>query len=99
MKCTSTNQIRLNVDVLGNCSLTSSLAPRTKAREGTIVGRERLGEGKEKEKKDVHAEREEEKKRQRGRPKCLDYIGRSLWGTGSQAPGLESSRLGAECAR
>ena len=60
---------------------------------------ERLGEGKYKEKKVVHAERDAAKKRERGRPKCLDYIGRSLWGKGSQAPGLESSKLGTECAR
>ena len=33
------------------------------------------------------------------RPKCLDYIGKSLWGKGSPAPGLESSGLGAGYAR
>jgi hypothetical protein len=35
-------------------------------------------------------EREEEKKR----PKCLDYIGRSLWGKDSPASGQESLRWG-----
>jgi hypothetical protein len=32
------------------------------------------------------------------RPKCLDYIRKkSLWGKGSPALGLESSRLGPVC--
>ena len=91
MKCTSTNQIRLNVDVLGNCSLTSSLAPRTKAREDSMGRRGKVGKDKERE-KGAYAQREE---REQERPKCLDYIGRSIWGKGSPAPGLESSRLGS----
>jgi len=32
-------------------------------------------------------------------PKCLDYIGKSLWGKSSPALGLESSGLGARYAR
>ena len=48
--------------------------------------------GEEKERKSVHTQGCRE---QGGRPKCLDYIGRSLCGKGSPAPGLESSRLRA----
>jgi len=45
--------------------------------------------------------RRSRKKRRRGggrdRAKCLDYIGKSLWGKGNS--GLERSRLGAGYAR
>jgi hypothetical protein len=43
-----------------------------------------------------------EREREKGaceRPKYLDYIGKSLWGKGSPATWLESSRLGAGYAR
>ena len=49
----------------------------------------------------MRRERERKKKEGErvGRPKCLDYIGKSLWGKGSPAPGLESSGLRTESAR
>jgi hypothetical protein len=57
-----------------------------------------VGEGEEKERKRVHTERETKKREKERRPKCLDYIWKSLWGKGSPAPGLKSSGLWAgEC--
>jgi hypothetical protein len=38
-------------------------------------------------------------RREEERQKCLDYIGKSLWGKGSLAPGLESSGLGVGYTR
>jgi hypothetical protein len=43
--------------------------------------------------------RERRRKREIKRPKCLDCIGKNLWGKGSPAFGLESSGLGAVYAR
>ena len=66
----------------------SSVAPRIETRKVSVERKEReTGNGAER------GEGEEE------RPKCLDYIGRSIWGKGSPAPGLESSRLGSGFAR
>ena len=83
---------------MGRCSLASSLAPRTEVR-GVTIGARRWGAGvEEKETKgtNTHAERKEKKKRAAD---LWDYIGKSLWGKGSSAPGLESSRLRARCGR
>ena len=63
---------------MGKLLLGGSLAPRTEARE---VAKGKVGGG-ERERTLLHRER----------PKCLDYIGRSLWGLGgkgSPRPGLE----------
>ena len=67
------------------------LAPRKEAREVTMGIRERAPKQRKKSRR--RRERRERK------PKCLDYIGKSLWGKGSPAPGLESSGLGAGYAR
>ena len=66
----------------------SSLAPRNKAREGTM-GREVVGRGnREKE----HTQREKGDKERRGEEtKMSDYIGKSLCGKCSPAPRLENS--------
>ena len=52
---------------------------------------------------EVVGEEEREKGEQRRREKeeseMSGYIGKSLWGKGSPAPGLESSGLGAGYAR
>jgi hypothetical protein len=63
--------------------------------QGSHHGERGRWEAKEREK--GQAQREKDKRRERA--KCLDYIGRSLWGKDSQAPGLESSELGAGYAR
>ena len=36
-----------------------------------------------------------QREKEKMRPKCIDYIGRSLWGKGSLVPGLGSSELGS----
>jgi hypothetical protein len=46
-----------------------------------------------------HREKRREREGGKEKTKCLDYIGRSLWGKGSPGPGLESSGLGAGYAR
>jgi hypothetical protein len=51
---------------------------------------------REKERGDKLREEEKEKKRERERAKCLDYIGRSLWGKGSPVSGLESAGFGGQ---
>ena len=51
--------------------------------------REREKRGRER------GEREGGREREREHAKCLDSIGRSLWGKGNPAPGLQSSHLGA----
>ena len=45
----------------------------------------------EKEEKAEEEEKRKKKERKRAHAKCLDYIGKSLWGKGSPALGLESS--------
>jgi hypothetical protein len=47
----------------------------------------------------VESESEREERRERERGKCLDYIGRSLWGKGSLTPGMESFRVGGRAER
>jgi hypothetical protein len=42
-------------------------------------------------------QRDEKQREERERPKCLYYIGRSLWGKGSPAPGLEISKSWEQC--
>ena len=44
-------------------------------------------------------ERKRERERERERVKTLDYIGKSLWGKVSAAPGLENSGLDVVYAR
>ena len=68
-------------------------------RQGKWGGRERVwacrdkGKGG-KERACGHAETRKRGERKRT-PKCLDYIGMSLLGTGPTAPGLECSGMGA----
>lgn len=59
-----------------------------------------MGDGgrreKERERERVHRKRRKRRRKRRKRatqksPKCLDYLGRSLWWKGSPATGLESS--------
>lgn len=59
------------------------------------IGRE-VGEGERKQK---GTQREKRKKKERGRPKCLEYIGKRLWEKGSPAPRLQSSRFGIGYAK
>jgi len=49
---------------------------------------ERKMERKGKTQRKGTSHRREGEEREGKRPKCLDYIGRSLWGKGSPAPGL-----------
>jgi len=51
---------------------------------------------RKKKRKRERAKEREEKKRS---PKCLDYIGKSLWGKGNSAPRLKNSVLGAGYTR
>jgi hypothetical protein len=36
----------------------------------------------------------EKREQENKKPRCLDYVRKSLWGKGSPTPGLESSMLG-----
>ena len=65
---------------MGNCSQVNSLAAWIKASEVAM--------------ETVWGEKERKKDREIERPKGWPCIGRSLWGKGSSAPGLESSGLG-----
>lgn len=54
--------------------------------------------GKEKERACVQRERVKRRERAR-RPKCLDHIGKIIWGKSSLAPRVESLELGVGYAR
>ena len=68
--------------------------------EGEGVGRgsrereREEGEGGRRERGRRESEEGEREKRGRIKTKCLDYLGKSLWGKGSLAPGMESSEQG-----
>jgi hypothetical protein len=55
--------------------------------------------GKEERGREGGREREKGKEGGGELAKCLDYVGKSLWGEGSPASRLESSELGAGYAR
>ena len=76
---------------MGVCSQPGEFTGPKEQGQGHCHGERDRGE-RDKERKCVHREKEKGEER----PKCLDYIGRSLWGKGSPAPGLEKSRLETE---